>query len=125
MTRLIRNSIVLFLILPICAGKSAFAQDEDHHSTSEHSYGFHKLTVIAGNVLLDNSFTEQTDDILIVPAYGLSYDYIFNNGLGLGLHSDILLQQFKAEAHVHNTAIAPTPTKNGLHATESEGGIEG
>ena len=48
---------------------------------------------------IDNSFSDQTSDILIVPTFGFNYDYFLNAVWGIGLHTDILLQQYKVEKH--------------------------
>jgi hypothetical protein len=73
------------------------AQETEHHKDHEHIEGFHRLTMVAGYAFIDNSFTEESDDILIVPAFGMNYDYFFRAVWGFGLHTDILLQQFKVE----------------------------
>ena len=52
-----------------------------------------------GNAFINNSFTTDTDNVLIVPAFGLNYDFFINAKWGLGVHSDILMQQFKIEKH--------------------------
>ena len=58
-----------------------------------------------GYSLLDNSFSDQTDEILIVPALGINYDYFLNTKWGLGLHTDVILQQFKVESHDNHEQI--------------------
>ena len=42
---------------------------------------------------------------MIVPAFGLNYDYFFNARWGLGVHSDILMQQFKVEKHNNHEEV--------------------
>ena len=97
MHKLTRYLLILLFMELIYPGHLVKAQEMDHHKV--HNYDYHKLTAMMGNAFIDNSFSNQTNDILIVPAFGLNYDYIFKCGWGLGLHSDILLQQFKAEVH--------------------------
>ncbi len=72
---------------------------QEHNEVANHNIGSHRLTLIMGNAFINNSFTDETDNILIVPAFGLNYDYFFNAKWGLGVHSDILMQQFKIEKH--------------------------
>ena len=54
---------------------------------------------MTASAFIPNSFSDNTNDVLIVPAYGLNYDYQFNRKWGGGVHTDILLQQFKIEKH--------------------------
>ncbi len=59
----------------------------------------HSLTLMVASAFVPNSFSDNTNDILVVPAYGLNYDYHINRKWGAGIHADILLQQFKIEKH--------------------------
>jgi len=101
---------VLLIVLVLIIRNNSFAQDEAHHKTEKHEYGFHRLTGIMAYAFLDNSFSDQSKDILIAPALGLNYDYIFNRGLGLGLHSEIFLQKFKIEDEgSHEEVVRESP----------------
>jgi hypothetical protein len=99
MEKLIKRYIIFFFAVLIMSWNSTVAQEDSHNHGDKHSYGFHRLTGMMGYATLDNSFSDQSNEVLIVPAIGLNYDYIFKKGWGLGLHSDILLQQFKVETH--------------------------
>ena len=91
-------------------GNFTLAQDEEHHKSTENKNGFHRLTIITGNAFINNSFSSETDNVLIVPAFGLNYDYFINAKWGLGVHSDILLQQFKIEKHDdHEEVVRENP----------------
>jgi hypothetical protein len=37
--------------------------------------------------------------LLLVPVFGFNYDYFFHNSWGIGLHNDLVLQQYKVEKH--------------------------
>jgi len=80
---------------------------QDHQSVDSHGqFGKgHRLTPLAGYAFIDNSFSEETNYIRVVPAFGINYDYFINSIWGLGIHSDILLQQFKIEKHGHDEKI--------------------
>ena len=73
--------------------------DTGHHTDNEHGSSGHKITLVIANSFVHNSFSEQTNGILIVPTIGFNYDYFFNDRWGIGLHTDILLQQYKVEKH--------------------------
>ncbi len=70
-----------------------------------HEKGFHSLTLMLANAFVPNTFSDNTNDILIVPVYGLNYDYQISSKWGLGVHTDILLQQFKIEKHDSNEEV--------------------
>ena len=80
-------------------GLSIMAQDDAHDTVVAHHGSGHKITLVMANSMIHNSLSEQNNGILIVPTFGLNYDYFFNPKWGLGLHTDILLQQFKIEKH--------------------------
>ena len=81
-----------------------------HESSDVHSVLGARLTAIMGYSLIDNSFLPESNDILIVPTIGLNFDYFVTEDWGLGLHSDILLQQFKVETHNgHEEIIRENP----------------
>jgi hypothetical protein len=66
---------------------------------------FHSLTLVMASAFIPNSFSDNSNDVLIVPAYGLNYDYQISSKWGLGVHTDILLQQFKIEKHDSNEEV--------------------
>lgn len=70
----------------------------------------HKLTAVMAYSLILNSIDENADLVLIVPTIGLNYDYWFHSKWGIGLHNDIVLQQFKVEKHEgHEELIRENP----------------
>ena len=71
--------------------------ETQHTASNENS--FHSLTLVVASALIPNSFSENTNDILIVPTFGLNYDYQINLNWGFGLHTDIILQEYKIEKH--------------------------
>jgi hypothetical protein len=79
--------------LSVMAGNDSHDAEEAHHSSG------HKITLLVANSLINNSLSEQSNGILIIPTFGINYDYFINPKWGLGLHTDILLQQFKIEKH--------------------------
>lgn len=91
----------------------AFAQHENEIDSDEHhtqSIRHHKLTAVMAYSFIPNSFDENTDAVLIVPTIGLNYDYWFHSKWGVGLHNDIVLQQFKVEKHGgHEELIRENP----------------
>jgi len=70
-----------------------------HQEDATHGSSGHKITLVMAYSIINNSFSEQSNGILIVPTFGFNYDYFFGERWGLGLHTDILLQQYKVEKH--------------------------
>jgi hypothetical protein len=62
---------------------------------------FHKITLVTANSLINNIVDENSNSLLLVPVFGFNYDYFFHKNWGIGLHNDLVLQQFKVERH-HN-----------------------
>jgi len=94
-----RSKIFLLFLLLIIPGLALLAQSHEGANHQEHGSSGHKITLVVANSLIDNSFTGQTNDVLIVPTFGINYDYFVTSKWGLGLHTDILLQQYKIEKH--------------------------
>jgi hypothetical protein len=74
------------------------------HSGKDALHGnAHKLTVVMAHSHIPNALDENRN--LIIPAWGLNYDYIFHHRWGVGIHSELLLQQFKIESHSDNKEL--------------------
>ena len=103
MTKGLKLYIISYIL--IVFGLSLAAQNHEdgtvakHGTDAEHDRSGHKITLVMANSFINNSFSDQTNGILIVPTFGFNYDYFFNARWGLGLHTDILLQQYKVEKH--------------------------
>ena len=65
----------------------------------------HSITLMLGHAFIPNSFSENTNDLLITPSYGFNYDYQPIEKWGVGIHTDIILQQFKVEQNGSNEEI--------------------
>lgn len=104
------SSILIIHGLVLAAQNHEDGSDTEHGIDATHGISGHKITLVMAYSFIDNSFTDQTGDILIVPTFGFNYDYFFNSRWGLGLHTDILLQQYKVEKHGgHEEIIRENP----------------
>lgn len=97
------DRFLLFILILIQS--VAFAQDEGRLVSENHDDSFHSLSLVMASAFMHNSFSETTNDVLIVPGFGLNYDYQINKRWGVGFHTDILLQQFKIEKHGSNEEV--------------------
>lgn len=90
----IRPLKLLLVILVFIVGITSIKAEDEIHSVKGA-----RLTGIMAYSLIDNGFISETNGLLVVPTVGLNFDYYLTEKWGLGIHSDILLQQFKAEKH--------------------------
>jgi hypothetical protein len=102
------SKFILFLLILIPS--VALAQEEGLTVSENHDKSFHSISFVMANAFIPNSFADETNDVLIVPLFGINYDYQISNHWGIGIHSDILLQQFKVEKHDgHSELIRENP----------------
>jgi hypothetical protein len=102
--------ICVFVIIPIQAWSQTGSEEGTHDVNTGHGRSGHRITFVMANSIINNSFSDQSNEILIVPTFGFNYDYFLSSKWGLGLHSDILLQQFKVEKHgSHEEIIRENP----------------
>jgi len=99
MEKKIKYIRLIYIIVIIVFVSDSMAQEIEHHSGNHHLKNTHRITPMMAYAFINNSFIDQSSEILIAPALGLNYDYFINSRWGLGLHSEILLQQFKYEHH--------------------------
>ena len=93
------SSILIIQGLSLAAQNQEDVTDVHHGNDAEHSSLGHKITLVMAYSFIDNSFLEENDAIRIVPTFGFNYDYFFHARWGFGIHTDILLQQYKVEKH--------------------------
>ena len=90
---------LLYLLLPFLAFKGNCQHEKSGAVEHEYEGSFHKITMVMANSLINNIVEENSNTLLLVPTFGVNYDYFFHKRWGIGLHNDILLQQYKVERH--------------------------
>jgi hypothetical protein len=110
MNRIVAFAIVLIVSTPYGLAQHAELSHKDQNPEhGEHSHK-HKLTLVMANSFLKSDVDESTNNILVVPTFGLNYDFFFHQKWGVGFHTDIVLQQFKVEQHDgHEILIRENP----------------
>jgi hypothetical protein len=110
MKRIIAFIICLIVVLPISNAQHTEDANDAQHTEHEGHIHKHKVTLVLAYSLVKNQVDENTNDILLVPTFGLNYDLFFHEKWGVGLHTDIVLQQFKVEKHDgHEELIRENP----------------
>ena len=95
----------LSFILLFISSINLFAQTEHNTASMHNDKSIHSITLVMANAFIPNSFAEETNEVLIVPLFGINYDYQISKHWGIGIHSDILFQQFKVEKHDGHTEL--------------------
>ena len=86
----------------ILAGLLIYMQvcGQSTEESTEEEKGGHRFSIMMANAHIPSA-TEVDGDkhILIIPTWGINYDYWFTEKWAVGLHTDFFLQQFKIEKH--------------------------
>lgn len=99
------KKFILLIILITTISKAICQHESIDNNPPEHEAPFHKLSLVMANSLINNTVGDNSNTILIVPTFGFNYDYYFHNKWALGLHNDLLLQQYKVERHHDNEEL--------------------
>ena len=103
-------AFVIFLTVIIPLSKAQHAEDTGSDQHKGHNGVTHKVTLLMANSFLKNHIDDNTNNILVVPTYGLNYDVLFHHKWGVGVHTDVVLQQYKVETHDgHEELIRENP----------------
>ena len=94
-----RNQLLLMLI---CLSSVAFGQSEESHK-AEHFKPRHSLGIIIGHDHVLNGRDEHGNKkTLILPYWGLDYNFQFAPKFSIGLHTDFIMESFKVEKHLES-----------------------
>lgn len=86
-----KTHFLIFLFFCFC--NQMMAQEVDDENSPHH-----KITIVMGNTHLPSGIENGNKKNLIISSWGLDYDYWLSKKWGIGLHSDILLQNFRVES---------------------------
>jgi len=97
----------LLLISILCITVVANAQSVDSSKEKEkEEIRRHRITVMMANVHIPNIEREQGQNkFTVVPAWGFDYDYWLNRKWAIGLHNDLILQQYKIVKEEDQTVV--------------------
>lgn len=94
------------LALTLCITVVANAQDAEHNEEEKEAMHRHRITVMMANSHIPNLETvEGQNKFLVVPAWGFDYDFWLSKKWAIGLHNDLVLQQFKIEKEEDHTVV--------------------
>ena len=85
----------LLLLFMMFSAIVADCQENEKDKEKEDKYR-HRITVMMANSHIPNTVSiEGQNKFSIVPTWGLDYDFWFNKKWAIGLHNDLVLQQYK------------------------------
>ena len=103
-------SIIILAVIVLPFSNAQHGGPAEGIPNTSHEGVVHKVTLMMANSFLENQVDENTNNVMVVPTYGLNYDVLFHHKWGAGLHSDVVLQQFKVERHEgHEELIRENP----------------
>jgi hypothetical protein len=83
----------------------ANAQENEMDKEKEEKYR-HRITVMMANSHIPNmQSTDAQNKFSIVPTWGFDYDFWFNKKWAIGLHNDLVLQQYKIIKEEDSTEV--------------------
>ena len=90
--------LILCCIIPIRAQESEVKEEKHHEQGTDQHESHHLHHALSGSInhtiIFSGVKNGETQTSVFVPSFGLNYTYFFNNKWGLGLHNDIILEDF-------------------------------
>jgi len=105
--------LILCFIIPAKAQESSDKEEKHHEQEIEQHESHHKHHALSGSinhtVIFSGIKNGEAQTSVFLPSFGLNYTYFFNNKWGLGLHNDIILEDFLVKGESTND---PTTRNN-------------
>jgi len=90
----IRNSIFMSAMFLLCYCPLCHAQEESAET------GKHRITLALSHANVSQGVKDGDTKWLSLPAWGLDYDYWFSEKWAIGLHTDIIVEDFEVKANL-------------------------
>lgn len=93
-------TILIFISFNLIQGQVDDAHNQEQHTShTDHdaSHDAHKKHVISGSInhtIIFGGVKDGDATSITLPSFGLNYTYFFNNKWAIGLHNDIILEDF-------------------------------
>lgn len=91
----VQKTLILFLL--IGTTKISLAQEVNLDQTieiEENKIPRHKVSLILGHTHVPSGFSNGKKRMLVVPSWGLDYNYLLNKKWAIGIHSDFYTENF-------------------------------
>ncbi len=88
--------IILFSLTPVLSQENEEHNDKMHEQHEEHLHK-HAVSLIMSHTHIASGLKNGEPKWLIVPSIGLNYNYNINEKWSVGLHNDIIIEEFEVE----------------------------
>lgn len=97
-----KESILLaFLFLPWAVDAQSVNEDAGMSHAVEFA-PYHRVCVVLSHAYVSPAVVDGDRKWLAVPAFGLDYDYWFHRKWGIGIHTDLIIEDFFIESEAHD-----------------------
>ncbi|WP_156112520.1 hypothetical protein [Lacinutrix jangbogonensis] len=84
-----------------------YSQEEKQEADEEHVEAIkkHSVALFLTHSFIGQGVSDGNKDLLIVPSFAINYNYSFNHKWALGLHTDLIIEEFVVERQDSNEEI--------------------
>jgi len=112
----------LFILIIMISGSSLYAQEhheisEQHEGESNHheEHSKHLISASLNHTIIFSAIKNgESKSAIHVPSFGLNYTYSFNHKWAIGLHNDIILEEFVIEGQGSGGEILDVRNENAV-----------
>lgn len=113
--------ILFILTFIFFTSNSLFSQEEEHHKTEttehathvEHAHHKHAFSFFMSHTHIKSGVKNNTgDNWIALPSFGINYNYNFSEKWAIGLHNDIIIEEFIVEDTDHIEPHTTGDTRN-------------
>lgn len=88
-------------ISSLALSKPSLAQSHGHAPTQTEEKGY-KITLALGHAHVHEGIQDGKEKWLMMPSWAFNGDYVINKHWAVGLHNDLILEDFTVEEHLNN-----------------------
>ncbi|MCH6199988.1 hypothetical protein MMU07_10365 [Aquiflexum sp. LQ15W] len=95
-----------YLIICLFLSQNVSAQEKEGHSESY--FKSHSIALLLGHTHVSQGIRENARSWLTLPSVSLDYNYLLSKKLSIGLHNDLIIENFKIEKSGSRSQIERT-----------------
>ena len=101
--------LILCCVIPARAQESGEKGEKHHEQGTDQHESHHMHHALSGSInhtiIFSGIKNGEAQTSVFVPSFGLNYTYFFNSKWGLGLHNDIILEDFLVKGESSDDAV--------------------
>jgi hypothetical protein len=102
--------LIFCFVIPTKAQESGKKEEKHHEQETDQHVSHHKKHALSASInhtiIFSGVKNGETQTSVFVPSFGLNYTYFFNNKWALGLHNDIILEDFLVKGESSGDPVA-------------------